>query len=283
MKRNYKIILPIFFLAVLLLSFKIANKPDPEKDKILIGLIRYALTKGHYEPHQMDDDFSKNVFDEFVTAIDPFKRFFLQSDIDEFSNYRLLIDDQLKNEDLTFYNVVYERFKLRVEESKVYYKEILESPFDFDKEGTFNLDYDAKPFANNQAELIKRWQLQLKVSTLSRLNEKLDLQDSQIENDQTFEPKSFEELEESARVSTKKSLDELYVLMDELNETDWFSVYINTVTLQFDPHTNFYAPKDKKRFDQEMSGKPEGIGARLQKKEDYITNFQFTCSPCWPS
>ena len=282
MKRNYKIILPIFFLAVLLLSFKIANKPDPEKDKILIGLIRYALTKGHYEPHQMDDDFSKNVFDEFVTAIDPFKRFFLQSDIDEFSNYRLLIDDQLKNEDLTFYNVVYERFKLRVEESKVYYKEILESPFDFDKEGTFNLDYDAKPFANNQAELIKRWQLQLKVSTLSRLNEKLDLQDSQIENDQTFEPKSFEELEESARVSTKKSLDELYVLMDELNETDWFSVYINTVTLQFDPHTNYYAPKDKKRFDQEMSGKLEGIGARLQKKEDYTTVAELISGgPAW--
>ena len=282
MKRNYKIILPIFFLAVLLLSFKIANQPDPEKDKILIGLIRYALTKGHYEPHQMDDEFSKNVFDEFVTAIDPFKRFLLQSDIDEFSKYRLLIDDQLKNEDLTFYNVVYEKFKLRVEESKVYYKEILKSPFDFDKEGTFNLDYDAKPFANNEAELIKRWQLQLKVSTLSRLNEKLDLQDSQIEHDLTFEPKSFEELEETARESTEKSLDELYVLMEELNETDWFSVYINTVTLQFDPHTNYYAPKDKKRFDQEMSGKLEGIGARLQKKEDYTTVAELISGgPAW--
>jgi len=170
MKRNYRIIIPIIVLAGLLFSFQITNKPDPEKDKILIGLIRYALTKGHYEPHQMDDEFSGNVFDEFISAIDPFKRFFLQSDIDEFSTYKYLIDDQLKNEDLTYYEVVYERFKLRVEESKTYYKEILKSPFDFEKDGTFSVDYEAKPFSKSEADLIKRWQLQLKVSTLSRLN-----------------------------------------------------------------------------------------------------------------
>jgi carboxyl-terminal processing protease len=282
MKRNYKIIIPIIFLAGLLFSFQITNKPDPEKDKILIGLIRYALTKGHYEPHQMDDEFSENVFYEFINALDPFKRFFLQSDIDEFSTYKYLIDDQLKNEDLTYYNIVYERFKIRVEESKIYYEEILKGSFDFEKDGTFSVDYEAKPFSNNQAELIKRWQVQLKVSTLSRLNEKIELQEGQIENDSIFESKTFDELEGLSRESTKKSLDELYDLMDELDETDWFSVYINTITLQFDPHTNYFAPKDKKRFDISMAGKLEGIGARLQKKDDYTTVAELISGgPAW--
>ena len=282
MKRNYRIIVPIIVLASLLFSFQVTNKPDPEKDKILIGLIRYALTKGHYEPHQMDDEFSENVFDEFISAIDPFKRFFLQSDIDEFSAYKLLIDDQLKNEELSFYNLIYERFKLRVEETKGYYHEILANSFDFDQEGTYSVDYDAKPFAKTQAELIKRWQLQLKVSTLSRLNEKIELQESQIENDSVFERKSFDEIEKLSRESTEKSLDDLYVLMSELDETDWFSVYINTITLQFDPHTNYFAPKDKKRFDISMAGKLEGIGARLQKKDDYTTVAELISGgPAW--
>jgi carboxyl-terminal processing protease len=38
----------------------------------------------------------------------------------------------------------------------------------------------------------------------------------------------------------------------------------------YDPHTEFFPPKEKKMFDQSMSGQLEGIGARLQQKDDYI-------------
>ncbi len=310
MKKKYKIILPIIIIAGLLFSFQIANKPDPEKDKILIGLIRYALKQGHYEPHQIDDAFSEQVFEDFIDALDPYKRFFLQSDIDEFSIYRKLIDDQIKSEDLTFYNQVFERFNQRVLESKSYYKEILKTPFDFDKKGTFSMDYDTKSFSKTQAELIKNWQFQLKVSTLTRLHEKIELQES-FSNENTAEKsrerkmvkgevvevvqekefaddkksntqKTFAELEKDSRESTEKSLDDLYNLMSELDETDWFSVFINTLTIQFDPHTNYFAPKDKKRFDISMAGKLEGIGARLQKKDDYTRVAELISGgPAW--
>ncbi|MCF6296371.1 MAG: carboxy terminal-processing peptidase [Flavobacteriaceae bacterium] len=311
MKRNYKIIIPIIVLVGLLFGFQVVNKPDPEKDKILIGLIRYALTKGHYEPHQINDEFSENVFDEFIDALDPYKRFFLQSDIDEFSQYKLLIDDQLKNENLTFYNFVYKRFKERVTQSKQYYKTVLASPFNFNQKGTFSIDYELKTFAKSKAELMKTWQLQLKVSTLTRLHEKIELQNKfsskkdepknanqyktvsgevkevvdekeNIEIEQLSELKTIAQLEEASREATEKSLDELYAIMNELDETDWFSVYINTITMQFDPHTSYLAPKDKKRFDISMAGKLEGIGARLQKKGDYTTVAELISGgPAW--
>ena len=310
MKRNYKIIIPIVILAGLLFSFQITNKPDPEKDKILIGLIRYALTKGHYEPHQINDEFSEQVFIDFIDALDPYKRFFIQNDIDEFSKYKYLIDDQLKNEEFTFYSFVFERYNQRVLESKKYYKEILKTPFDFEKEGTFNIDYDEKSFAKSKAELIKTWQLQLKVSTLSRLHEKIELQESFSEksvseksdehkmiNGEVVEifkekeisdtnksnvSKTFAELEKESREAAEKSLDDFYNFMDELDDTDWFSVYINTITLQFDPHTSYLAPKDKKRFDISMAGKLEGIGARLQKKDDYTRVSELISGgPAW--
>lgn len=295
MKKNYKIIFPLIIVAGLLFGFQIANKPDPEKDKILVGLVRYALKQGHYEPHLIDDSFSEKIFTDFIDALDPYKRFFLTSDIEEFSNYKYLIDDQIKSEDLSFYNMVMERFNQRVQESQTYYREILKEPFDFTVEDSFDVDYDEKTYSKTKAELIKNWQHQLKVSTLSRLHEKVQLQESMSKNDEVnaegeelneeatkTEIKSFEELEIESREAAEKSLDDLYTLMSELDDTDWFAIFINTMTIQFDPHTNYFAPKDKKRFDQSMSGKLEGIGARLQKRDDYTRVAELISGgPAW--
>ena len=285
MKRNYKIILPLLIVTGMLFGFQIANKPDPEKDKILVGLVRYALKQGHYEPHFIDDNFSEKVFSDFIDALDPYKRFFLQEDIEEFSKYRNLIDDQIKSEDLTFYNVVMERFNQRVLESQGYYREILNSPFDFSKNETFDVDYDKKVYSASKPELIKNWQSQLKVSTLSRLHEKIEFQETMSENATSNEEvaiKSFEELERESREAAEKSLDDLYTVMTELDDTDWFAIFINTMTIQFDPHTNYFAPKDKKRFDISMAGKLEGIGARLQKRDDYTRVAELISGgPAW--
>ncbi len=102
----------------------------------------------------------------------------------------------------------------------------------------------------------------MKVSTLSRLHEKIELQESMTKNDsfkrryilkvkriKKLIVKSFEELEKESREAAEKSLDDLYTVMSELDDTDWFAIFINTMTIQFDPHTNYFAPKDKKRFD----------------------------------
>ena len=299
MKKKYKIIFPIIIVAGMLFGFEIANKPDPEKDKILIGLVRYALKQGHYEPHLIDDTFSEKVFTDFIDALDPYKRFFLQSDLDEFSKYSNLIDDQIKSEDLTFYNVVMDRFDQRVLESQSYYREILQSPFDFDKDDTFDVDYDKKEYSTSKAQLVKNWQNQLKLSTLSRLHEKIELQESMseimasaeessaaeteaAETEKEVKIKSFEELEKESREAAEKSLDDLYTVMIELDDTDWFAIFINTMTIQFDPHTNYFAPKDKKRFDISMAGKLEGIGARLQKRDDYTRVAELISGgPAW--
>ena len=285
MKKKYKIIFPLIIITGMLFGFQITNEPDPEKDKILVGLVRYALKQGHYEPHYIDDNFSEKVFTDFVDALDPYKRFFLQTDIDEFSKYKNLIDDQIKSEDLTFYNVVMERFDQRVLESQGYYREILQNPFDFDKNDTFDVDYDKKTYSTTKAELIKNWQSQLKVSTLSRLHEKIELQETMTKNvtpDEDVAIKTFEELESESREAAEKSLDDLYTVMSELDDTDWFAIFINTMTIQFDPHTNYFAPKDKKRFDISMAGKLEGIGARLQKRDDYTKVAELISGgPAW--
>ena len=81
-----------------------------------------------------------------------------------------------------------------------------------------------------------------------------------------FEIKSETELEAEARESTLNSLDELYSFIDDRQRKDWFAVFMNAVVVEFDPHTYYFAPEAKERFDVDMTGNYEGIGARLQKK-----------------
>jgi carboxyl-terminal processing protease len=260
-----------------------ATKPsDPEKDKLLLELLTFVIEKGHYNPATIDDAFSKGIYKNYIEALDPSKRFFLQSDIDEFSKFELQLDDQLLNKDLTFFNLTYERLIKRMEESKKIYKDVLSKSFDYSVDESFNIDYEKAPYSKNVAELRDKWRKQIKLSTLSSLVDKQKLEEDKKKNDATYQIKPFEALEKETRESSVKSLDEYFGFIKELDRNDWFSVYINSITARFDPHTNYLAADDKARFDQDISGKLEGIGARLQKKND-LTEISELISggPAW--
>jgi len=313
MKRNYKILIAVVLLSVTLFAFKINSdrSDDPEKDKMLLELLTFVIEKGHYDPAKIDDTFSKGIYKDYIEALDPSKRFFLQSDIDEFSKYETLLDDQLLNKELTFFNLTYNRLMKRMLEGKGFYKDILSTPFDYSVDETFNTDYEKAPYAKNTSELKERWRKQIKLSTLSSLTDRLKIQEnkekgivdkdakttsevlkpgqsvdglSNSENDKSSndKPKTFEELEKITRESSLKSLDEYFGFMEDLTRDEWFSVYVNSITARFDPHTNYFPPEEKERFDVSISGKFEGIGARLQKKNDFteITEL-ISGGPAW--
>lgn len=269
MKRNYKIILLVTALSAVLWSFvPSVKKEDPEKDKLLLELLTFVLEKGHYNPIEINDDFSKEVYTKYLEGIDPTKRFFLQSDMDEFSKYQTKIDDMIKSKDLTFFDLTNSRLLQRIAESEAIYEAILSKPFDFNKEEAINVDYEKQPYAKNKTELKDRWRKQLKLSALSTINDKLKLEADKKEKDSTYVAKTFDEIEKSARESSEKSLNEYFNFIEkELDRSDWFSIFINSIVEQFDPHTFYFSPDDKEKFDISMSGKFEGIGAHLQKKE----------------
>ena len=116
MKRNYKILLTIVLLSVTLFAFKIksGNEPDPDRDKLLLELLTFVIEKGHYSPAAIDDEFSKGIYKDYVQALDPSKRFFMQSDIDDFAKYELLLDNEIIDKDLTFFDLTYTRLMKRM-------------------------------------------------------------------------------------------------------------------------------------------------------------------------
>lgn len=300
MKKNFKVLLLAVFVAAASCSFTTKTIDDPEKDKVLVELITYVLEKTHFANKDFDDAFSSSVYTKFVNDVDPLKRYFLASDIEEFSKYEFLIDDQLKNKDLTFFDLVHSRLEERMVGAKQLYKEVLATPFDFNEEESIDVDYDNIAYAKNLSQLKERWRQQLKFSTISTYydikdeqntfqNVKLGESDDEIDFDETekrntelLDPKSDTEIEVEARESTLSSLEDYFSFIDELNRDDYFAIFINSVVEEFDPHTNYLAPQDKDRFDVAMSGKLEGIGARLQKQRESVKVVEvISGGPAW--
>jgi carboxyl-terminal processing protease len=251
----------------LVIYFEVSNvnfsSDEPNKDRLLVDLVSYVLDKLHYDPQIINDDFSIKVYDDFIDAVDSQKRFLLKSDLELFSQFRLSIDDQINSSDITFFNVVYETLKKRIDEVENFYGEILEVPFNFQINEEINLDYENLDYASSSDELKKIWRKRLKLSALDGYASKKEIKDKE-------EVISEEEIEKESRTAISENLKDFFQFNNELERSDWFSIYLNSIVTQFDPHTSYLAPEAKEAFDQNISGKFQGIGARLFKRNQQV-------------
>ena len=153
---------------------------------------------------------------------------------------------------------------------KEFYGELLVDPFDFGVKDSIDLNFEEIPYARTLNGLKELWRKRFKLSTLEYYSDLIEQQGFEKEKDSTYQIKSNIVLEEEARLKTKENIENYFEIFDEVERKDWFSIYVNSITLEFDPHSNYFAPDDKEKFDQNISGKFEGIGARLQKKDQVV-------------
>jgi len=256
--------------AMILIGSSSFEGDNPDKDKLLIEVISYVMQRGHYDPKDIDNTFSEHVFDNFIQGIDGQHRFFLQSDINNLKRFRYEIDDQIKKADISFFNMTYDKLVARMGQVKEFYSELLNDPFDFSIKDSINLNFEKLPYARTLNGLKELWRKRFKLSTLEYYSDLLEQQDYEIENDSSYQIKSKIVLEQEARKKTKENIKSYFEIFDEVERNEWFSIYINSITLEFDPHSNYFEPDKKEEFDQNISGKFEGIGARLQKKDQVV-------------
>lgn len=270
LRSNYLFVI----FPLLLIGFAITNKKfsDPNKDRLLMEVVKYVVEKGHYKKISIDDNLSENLYHSFIKQLDNQKRFFLKSDIREFEKFKYLLDDQIKEYDLSFFNLVYQRSKIRIEEAKSYYKELVNNKFNFNLNENIDLDFEKKEYARSKSEIKNRWRKQLKFSTLDIATLKLGDTLSVI-NDRIYN--------ESIAI-VKKNTEDYFEFITDLDRDDWYSNYLNAFLTQLDPHTYYFQPEDKERFDVNISGKFTGIGARLTKTEGNIKVVEIIIGgPVW--
>jgi len=242
-----------------------------DKNQILQNILMSVLNQAHYSPLKVDDDFSEKAYNLYLKRIDMSKKFLLQSDVDAMSKYKKSIDDEITNGTFDFYKLSTETIAKRIKEKEDWAKEILATPFNYSIDEDYETDGEKLKYASSEQELKAEWTKMLKYQTLSRLDEMLTGQEkAKAKKDSVFTEKTFDSLEVDARRKTLKANIDWFKRLNKINNKDRFSTYVNTITGLYDPHTEYFAPKEKKKFDQSMSGQFEGIGARLQAKDGIL-------------
>ena len=264
-----KILKPVLlFVVISLSSFSVYQFG---KNHLLLEMLMSALDQAHYSPLKVNDEFSEKAFTLYLKRLDTNKKFLLKEDVDALSKYKQKIDDEIQNGTLDFYNLSAKLITERIKEKETWSKEILSKPLDYTIDEEYQADGDKTTYASSNSDLKAEWIKMLKYQVLSRLDDALTNQEKvKAKKDSVFTEKSFDSLEVDARRKTLKANEDWFKRLNKISSKDRYSAYLNTITGLYDPHTEYFAPKDKKKFDQSMSGQFEGIGARLQSKDGIL-------------
>lgn len=259
------LVAPLIFVA-----FGFYLKKTSAGEDILLRAINASLQGAHYDAPIVDDNFSIKAFGIYLENIDASKRLLLQSDVDVLKAYEKKIDDETINGTYEFFEKSLEILDRQMKLTEGYFEEILAKPFDFTRVEQVSFGEEVA-YANTAEELKDRWRKYLKYNVLTRLYADKIAQEKLVENvDSVFVPKPIDSLEAKARLSVLKTHKEYYKRLNRLNRQERLSVYVNSITTVYDPHTNYFPPAQKEDFDIQMSGHLEGIGAQLQEKDGYI-------------
>ncbi len=278
MKYRGQIFFSVLIIAVLATAYY-PKFSSQEKEAVLMKTVLNGFSQLHYQPKSINDEFSSQVFDFYLDQIDGGRRFLTQKDIARLAPFRQKIDDQAKAGNFEFFNLSVELLEKSLDKTQSFYRELLKQPFDYEKEEEVELDGDKRDFAENDAALRDYWRKYLKYETVERINNKLKKEEEKAAE---AEKKSFEAIEKEAREDVLEFLDAWYGRMDKLKREDRLSVYLNTFTHIFDPHSEYYKPIDKENFNIRFSGRLEGIGASLRTEGDYTKVVKIVVGgPAW--
>lgn len=270
-------------------------KNDDEKMSTIMVSVKNTLSYLHYSPKPINDAYSEEVYKHFFESVDASKRYFLQSDMNEFSKHRTKLDDYLNQGHLTFYKLTVDRLYQRVDEIDKITQDILSKPINLEEDETLILEPKLKKYPANSKELSEEWKKYIKYNILQEmesLTAKEEMQKEKKDSVQKFQLKDTIKLEiltpEQKRIKATAEVKDLvtdtFRRFKKRNKMDWFTVYMNAYTEVFDPHTNYYSPKNKEDFDTQFTGKVIGIGAIIQEKKGYLYLGALTIgAPAWKS
>ncbi|MDA0976509.1 MAG: carboxy terminal-processing peptidase [Proteobacteria bacterium] len=206
------------------------------------------LKKEHYIKNFVKDDFNIRYIDALIDRLDGNKLYFIESEI---TNFKEESNQYLGNSfdiDLA-YLIINLYFKRLLAFSEYQIKLIEKNSFDFTKDEFIDIYYEDNQWAESEALLKEIWRNETKNDLLEAL--------------------ISETLSDDANKVLLKRYKNRIKRIQQQKEEDIFSIAINTLTNQFDPHSSYLSPRSAEDFDMNMSLKLEGIGALLGADDDY--------------
>ena len=206
------------------------------------------LKKEHYIKNFVKDDFNNQYIDALIKRLDENKLYFLESEIKNFKEKSSQYSGKFFDIDLAYLiiNLYFERL---VDFSEFQIKLIEKDSFDFTKDEFIDIYYEDNQWSTSEALLKNIWRNETKNDLLVAL--------------------MSETLSDDPNKVLLKRYKNRIRRIQQQKEEDIFSIAINTLSNQFDPHSSYLSPRSAEDFDMNMSLKLEGIGALLGADDDY--------------
>ena len=241
-------IFTLFLLCSLVIAEDYENIDLSESKKKLSNEIFKKLEKEHYTKKIDKEEFNEKYVKAIFDRLDKNKNYFTKNEVSEF------IKESKKNNENIFdillaYEIINLYFKKLIEFSELQIAMIEQDEFDFKTEEYLDIFYEDNEWLSDFSEIQNLWRLETKNDLL------------------------IAKISDSSSSDYKKDLVKRYKnrirRITQQKEEDIFTLAINILTNQFDPHSSYLSPRSAEDFDVNMSLKLSGIGALLGVEDDY--------------
>ena len=225
----------------------------PTADQAIAATFVYGVFSDSdlaYRPRALNDELSADIYRRYIDMLDSEKMYFTAADMKNFEVYKTTLDDAIKTRQLEPAFTIFETYQQRVAQRIAFARGLLKQPFDFSSQETWAYDRKDASWAADAAALNDLWRKSVK-------NDALRLK-----------------LAGRAPEEISKTLDKRYAQViersSELRGDDAFEFFMNAYTLSIDPHSSYMSPKSHENFMMQMRLSLQGIGAVLQRQDEYV-------------
>ena len=243
---NYKFL--FLFLCTFVFANEYVNIELSDSKKNLSKEIFKKLEKEHYLKKINKDNFNERYIKAILEKLDKNKTYFTKEEVEFFLSRSMQNDSDYFDIELA-YNLINLYYKKLIDFSDYQTYLLDKFEFDFSKEEYLDIFYEDNQWISSDKSLKELWRLQTKNDLLVA-----NMSDSASSN-------PHEDLKKRYANRVRR--------INQQKEEDIFSLAINILTNQFDPHSSYLSPRSAEDFDMNMSLKLSGIGALLGVEEDY--------------
>lgn len=224
------------------------TKPDSEDRQIALA-VRHRMELLHISRKQIDDTISERGLKQFLKDLDPWKLYFSQSDIDQFSQKKHLLDEAVRRGDVSFAYDVFSRFLARVDERTDTALALVDADHDFTVDETMVREREATKYPKTPEEAQERWRKRVKFDLLVQRADGLEM--------------------EEAKEKLRRRYNSIRNRWQQTTDDELLELYLSSMTAGFDPHSSYMSPSTLEDFNIQMRLELDGIGAALRSEDGY--------------
>jgi carboxyl-terminal processing protease len=263
-------------LCLLIVSFTAFSQGKNYRSQVIT--LKRIIEREHYSPRPVNDNFSADLFDQFMERLDPYKLYFTADDAKLLSAYRNQLDEELNGRQWAFLDKALPLFRERMKKADTLINTILQKPLDLNVPDKLGFSADSLKFAANEQQWKQKWQRWLKFRTVEYLAGICDASKGDVKTCLQYEPQAREKTKAAELRSIKKLLQH-----PAGYDSYMVSMFNETMTNLFDPHTSYMPPAEKEAFETGLGteGLYFGLSVIENEKGEIELAQLMPGSPAW--